>query len=105
MNKTQLIDQIHSEMNQRPELSDKERMSTPVSRDLAEKVLNALLETVTGALARGTKVSLAGFGTFEAVGRKARIGRNPKTGESLQIPAKMGVKFKPGVGLKGALNE
>jgi len=51
-------------------------------------------------LARGEKVSLVGFGTFQVRERKARRGRNPQTGEELQIPARKTPRFKPGKGLR-----
>jgi len=66
-------------------------------------VVDAILETVTDSLKRGEKVSLVGFGTFEAKMRKAREGRNPATGESIQIPARTVPSFKAGRALKDAL--
>ena len=52
-----------------------------------ERVLNAALDAITAALARGEKVQLSGFGTFELKAREARVGRNPHTKESIEIPA------------------
>jgi DNA-binding protein HU-beta len=66
----------------------------------ALKALNCFVETTTAALKAGDKVTLAGFGTFSAVNRAARIGRNPQTGKELKIAAKTNGKFTPGKGLK-----
>ena len=69
----------------------------------AEAVLNAFVSSVTGALKGGDKVTLTGFGTFSISNRAARMGRNPKTGESIQIKASKVPKFKAGAGLKDAV--
>jgi len=60
-----------------------------------------MTSVITDALTRGEKVALVGFGTFQVVTRKARTGRNPQTGEALQIPAKKVPKFTPGKDLRG----
>lgn len=70
----------------------------------AEKALSAFIEVVTEELKKGEKVQLVGFGTFEVAHREARDGRNPHTGETIQIPATNVPKFKPGKGLKDAIN-
>ena len=64
-----------------------------------EKALNAFLDAVTEALKEGEKVTLVGFGTFMVVERAERVGRNPRTGEQIKIPARKVVKFKPGTKL------
>ena len=61
----------------------------------AERVINAALDTVTAALAKGDKVQLSGFGIFEVKEREARVGRNPRTKETIQIPATRTPAFKP----------
>ncbi len=66
----------------------------------AVNILNVVLGEITGALKKGQDVVLTGFGTFKVVKRKARTGRNPQTGESLQIPARKVVRFKVGADLK-----
>jgi DNA-binding protein HU-beta len=66
----------------------------------AEKALNAFLGNVTKALKTSGKLTLTGFGTFSVTNRKARTGRNPQTGEKINIPASTTVKFKPGKALK-----
>jgi len=63
-------------------------------------VINAVTETIGDTLSRGEKVTLVGFGTFQAANRKARRGVNPQTRESIQIPAKKVPKFAPGKGLR-----
>lgn len=65
-----------------------------------ESALNAFVEIVSDAMAAGKKVTLIGFGTFAAVMRKARTGRNPATGASIEIDAKRVPKFTPGTSLK-----
>jgi DNA-binding protein HU-beta len=68
----------------------------------AEKLLDAFMQAVEEALAKGDKVVLVGFGSFQVVTRNAREGRNPKTGEPLKIPAKKVPKFVPGKKLEEA---
>lgn len=69
----------------------------------AEKALNAFIEAVTEALQAGEKVTLVGFGTFMIQKRAARVGRNPRTGEQIKIPARKVIKFKPGSKLEEAI--
>jgi DNA-binding protein HU-beta len=69
----------------------------------AEKAVNAFLETVTETLKSGDKVIFSGFGSFEVTERAAREGRNPQTGEAMQIKATKAPKFKAGKGLKDAV--
>jgi DNA-binding protein HU-beta len=70
----------------------------------AGRALDAVLESITGALKRGDEVSLVGFGTFKVKHRAARKGRNPKTGEEIDIKAANVPSFKAGKGLKEAVN-
>jgi DNA-binding protein HU-beta len=69
------------------ELVDKVSEATGITKKDAERVITATLETIQEAVAEGEKVTLVGFGTFEPRDRQAREGRNPKTGETLTIPA------------------
>jgi len=69
----------------------------------ADKAVQAFLETVTDVLKVGDKVTFAGFGSFEVTERAAREGRNPQTGETMQIKASKGPKFKAGKSLKDAV--
>ena len=69
----------------------------------AEKALNAFIDTVTDALAADDKIALVGFGTFETKKRAARKGKNPRTGEIINIPAAKVPAFKAGQGLKNAI--
>ena len=71
----------------------------------AGRALDALLETVTGALEKGDSVSLVGFGTFGVKERAARTGRNPQTGAELKIAAATLPTFKSGKGLKDRVNK
>ncbi|WP_419787951.1 HU family DNA-binding protein [Pseudodesulfovibrio sp.] len=69
----------------------------------AERALNAFLETVEDTLVKEGKLTLTGFGTFNVDERKARVGRNPRTGDEIKIPATKVVKFHPGKVLKEAV--
>lgn len=71
----------------------------------AEKAVNALFDCVQQALAGGEKVQLIGFGTFEVKKRAARKGRNPRTGQDIEIPASSSPSFKAGKALKDAVNK
>lgn len=70
----------------------------------AAKYLDTIVDVITETLGKGEKISLVGFGTFEVVDRDARIGRNPKTGETIEIPASKSPKFKAGSKLKEIVN-
>ena len=74
-----------------------------MSQKDAEKALKAFTEAVTEALKEGDKVALVGFGTFEVSERAGRTGRNPQTGEPVEIPASKSPKFKAGKALKDAV--
>jgi DNA-binding protein HU-beta len=76
-----------------------------VSKSIGGKTLDKLLESITHALKKGEDVTLIGFGTFCVRGRKARTGRNPKTGEPLQIAASNVAAFKAGKALKDAIQK
>jgi len=89
MNKTELI----SEISEKVEMSKKD----------TERVLAATLETIASALMRGDNVQLVGFGTFEVKDRAARTGRNPQTGDAIQIAASKIPSFKPSKALKDLL--
>ncbi len=71
----------------------------------AERAVNIVLDDVITALKQGDRVNISGFGTFSVSTRQARTGRNPKTGESIQITASRSAKFKAGKQLKDSLNE
>ena len=77
--------------------------SADCSKKDAEAVITAALDTITAALKEGYKVQLVGFGSFEVKKRAARIGRNPKTKESIEIPASVVPVFKAGKALKDAV--
>ena len=90
----------------KPELAAAIAEKADLTKDQANRVLNAVLEEITGALNRKDSVTLVGFGTFEPRKRAARVGRNPQTGKELKIAAKVvpafsaGKKFKELVGKK-----
>jgi DNA-binding protein HU-beta len=70
----------------------------------AERAVNIVLDDIINALKHGERVNISGFGTFSVSSRQARTGRNPKTGESIEITASRSAKFKPGKQLKDSLN-
>jgi nucleoid DNA-binding protein len=70
----------------------------------AERALDAVIDTITKAVAGGDKVTIVGFGTFEPRERSARTGRNPQTGEEIQIAASTVPGFKAGAAFKDAVN-
>ena len=75
-----------------------------LSKADAGNALDAFVSSVTDALSSGERISLVGFGSWSVDKRDARTGRNPRTGEEIQIAAKNVVKFKPGAGLSEAVN-
>ena len=77
---------------------------TGVARNDAGRAVEAVFDTISNALQRGDEVRLVGFGTFSVGKRKASTGRNPRTGEPMNIKASAQPKFKPGKGLKDAVN-
>lgn len=91
MNKSELVDSIAEKAQ--------------ISKADATEALNAFIETVGQALENGDTVSLVGFGTFSVKDRKARTGRNPKTGEEIPIPASKVPSFKAGKLLKERTNK
>lgn len=78
--------------------------NTGLSKADATKAVDGVLESITGALKSGGEVRLVGFGTFSVAKRAASTGRNPRTGESIKIPASKQPKFKAGKALKDAVN-
>ncbi|MCH8836388.1 MAG: HU family DNA-binding protein [Candidatus Marinimicrobia bacterium] len=75
-----------------------------ISKASADDAVGAVFGAITDALRKGEDVRLVGFGTFSTRRRAARPGRNPRTGETIQIPASTQPKFKPGRPLKDAVN-
>lgn len=76
---------------------------TGLSKKDTEKVMGAVLDTITEALISGDKVQLVGFGVFEVKTREARVGHNPRTKEQIEIPASRLPQFKAGKALKDAV--
>jgi DNA-binding protein HU-beta len=75
-----------------------------ITKDQANKAIDALVQSITKSLANREEVRLPGFGTFLISDRKARDGRNPSTGEAIKIPAAKQPKFRPSQALKDAAN-
>ena len=90
MNKSELIDAIAD--------------SADISKAAAGRAVDAFVESITGALKSGDQVTLIGFGTFSVKDRAARTGRNPQTGQEIQIAAAKIPSFKAGKGLQDAVN-
>jgi DNA-binding protein HU-beta len=90
MNKNDLIAQVSEDSD--------------MSKADATKAVDAVFDTITSSLKGGNEVRLVGFGTFAVTRRQASEGRNPRTGEKIQIPASNQPKFKAGKGLKDAVN-
>ncbi len=90
MNKSELIDAIAT--------------SADVSKVAAGRALDATIEAITKSLSKGDDVALVGFGTFTVKARAAGTGRNPKTGATIKIAAAKVPGFRPGKGLKDAVN-
>ena len=78
---------------------------TGLTKKDAERIVNATLETITDTLTKGDKVQLSGFGIFDVKKREARVGRNPRTKESIQIPATKHPVFKASKTLKDLVAE
>lgn len=74
-----------------------------ITKTEASKAINAVTDNITAALVKGESVLIVGFGTFEAKKKDARTGRNPKTGEPIEIAARTVPGFKPGKDLKDAV--
>jgi DNA-binding protein HU-beta len=85
------------------ELIDKMADSAGISKTSASKALGAFVSGITGALKKGHRVSLVGFGTFVVSKRKARLGRNPRTGEAIKIAATKVPRFSAGKTFKTAI--
>ncbi len=79
--------------------------SAGLTKKDTEKVLNAAIDAITAALVHGDKVQVSGFGIFEVKERQARVGRNPRTGDSMDIAASRVPSFKAGKALKDSVNQ
>lgn len=85
-------------------LRNSDTMGTMNSIMMTERVVNQVLDTLQRAIVKHHSLKIQGFGVFEVVDVPARQGRNPRTGESILIPAHKTVKFRPGKELRGAVN-
>ena len=86
------------------ELLEKVSLASGLTKKESEAAINAFLETLTDVLKAGDKISLKGFGTFEVRTREARMGRNPRTGETMEIAASKVPAFKAGKPFKDKVN-
>ena len=87
------------------DLVEKIAKDVDIAKAVAERVLNSILQNITKAVTKGDSVQLIGFRTFASGKRAARVGRNPKTGEAIQIPAAKTVKFTAGKAFKDSVNK
>ena len=87
------------------ELLEKVSLASGLTKKESEAAINVFLETLTDVLKAGDKISLKGFGTFEVRTREARMGRNPRTGETMEIAASKVPAFKASSALKNVVNE
>ncbi|MBC6439462.1 MAG: HU family DNA-binding protein [Rhodospirillales bacterium] len=78
--------------------------SADLSKSEAARAVDAVFDSISGSLAKGTEVRIVGFGTFSVAHRAASQGRNPRTGETINIPASKQPKFKAGKALKDSVN-
>jgi len=86
MNKAELVEEVANQ--------------TGLTKKTSREAVDAVISVITDSLGREEKVTLVGFGTFQVMERKARTGRNPRTGKKLEIPAKKVAKFKAGKNLR-----
>ena len=90
MNKTELVSLV--------------AQNAQISKDAASEAVDATFDGIASALRSGDTVRIVGFGNFQVAQRKASTGRNPRTGETIKIPASKAPKFRAGKGLKDAVN-
>ncbi|MFQ5916316.1 MAG: HU family DNA-binding protein [Candidatus Binatia bacterium] len=86
------------------DLIDSAANKAELSKQSVEAIINGLFDDIVSALKNGDKINISGFGTFSVSHRKARTGRNPKTGETIQIASSRAAKFKAGKALKESLS-
>lgn len=100
MTQKEFVKAIATDVNTKYEKEGKKQLTEGNVGD----VVNSFVTVTTNALAKGDKIQIAGFGSFETSKREAREGRNPQTGEKIQIAASTVAKFKAGKALKEAIN-
>lgn len=86
------------------DLVDEVARTVQITKKQAESIVNIVFDSIVQSLRSGEKIELRGFGSFRLRSRKARIGRNPKTGERVEVPSKKIPYFKPGKELKELIN-
>ncbi len=87
------------------ELVDEVAQAVQLTKKQAETIVNIVFDSIVGSLRSGEKIELRGFGSFRLRSRKSRTGRNPKTGEKVDVPSKRIPYFKPGKELKELINQ
>jgi DNA-binding protein HU-beta len=87
------------------DMIDKMAAAAGITKTQAAAAVEALVSGISGALKKGNRVTVVGFGSFTTAQRAARTGRNPKTGKPIQIAARRVAKFTPGLELKQAVNK
>lgn len=87
------------------ELIDAVSVKAGIAKTVAQTAVDALFDTIQSTLKKGDEVRVVGFGTFAVSERAASEGRNPRTGETIKIPARKQPKFRPGKELKEAVND
>ncbi|HHG5661220.1 TPA: HU family DNA-binding protein [Pseudomonas aeruginosa] len=102
--RTQKQQTVKEATMRKPELAAAIAEKADLTKEQANRVLNALLDEITGALNRKDSVTLVGFGTFLQRHRGAHTGKNPQTGQPVKIKASNTVAFKPGKALRDAVN-
>lgn len=99
MTQKELIKEVAKDLN------ETKYQENHVKEEVVDDVIKSFVKTTQVAIKSGDKVQIAGFGSFEPTERSARVGRNPQTGEEIQIAASKAVKFKAGKAFKALLNE
>jgi len=92
MTKSQLINSVS------------QQVGSGISKKDVELIINTVFDEMTDTLCQGERIEIRGIGTFKVISRNARIGRNPKTGQSVKIPSKKALQFKPGKEIKERAN-
>jgi len=98
------IDAARPAVMTKADLVDEVARTVEITKKQAESIVNIVFDSIVQSLRSGEKIELRGFGSFRLRSRKARIGRNPKTGERVEVPSKKIPYFKPGKELKELIN-
>lgn len=105
MDGDETLQNVSSDVMTKAELVDEVARSVQLTKKQAEQIVNLVFDSIVASLRSGEKIELRGFGSFRLRSRKSRLGRNPKTGERVEVPSKRIPYFKPGKELKELINE